>query len=90
MTADLDEVLTPAEAAAWLKVPESTLRQMLRDGRLARTQVGRHVRVTRRAVCALLDGGTDEASRPSTPEPSALVGRERVRRVVPVRHRESR
>jgi excisionase family DNA binding protein len=49
-----DPILTPEEAAEILRVPVSTVRQLLAEGRLVGVKVGRRWRLRRSAIEALV------------------------------------
>ncbi len=50
-----ERLLTAAEVAELLAVPESWVREHTRDGSLPRVQLGRYVRYRREAVLAWLE-----------------------------------
>lgn len=49
-TADVDEYLTPEEAAALLKIHEQTLRRFLREGKIKAFFIGRVWRIPRASI----------------------------------------
>jgi excisionase family DNA binding protein len=55
---ELQSNFTVREAAAWLRVSKTTLRLMLKEGRLAYSKIGRRVVIQLRDLQALLDGET--------------------------------
>ena len=50
----LGEILTPGEVAAYLKVPKTTVYKMLRSGELAGFKAGKHWRIPRVELGALV------------------------------------
>ena len=52
-----DDVLTVREASQFLKVPERSLRQYIAEGRIPAVRIGRHMRLSRRELEAVLAGG---------------------------------
>jgi excisionase family DNA binding protein len=60
-----ERLLTAAEVAELLAVPESWVREHTRDGSLPRVQLGRYVRYRREAVRAWLE--STEATGARTP-----------------------
>ncbi|HEY8394944.1 MAG TPA: helix-turn-helix domain-containing protein [Thermaerobacter sp.] len=61
MTVKVPEVMTVAEAAAYLRVDERTVRRLLRAGRLPGRKVGREWRLHKAALDRFLAGEEDEA-----------------------------
>ncbi len=59
---ELQPNFTVPEAAAWLRVSKTTLRLMLKEGRLAYSKIGRRVVIQLRDLQALLDGETRHAA----------------------------
>ena len=51
---ELGEILTPDEVATYLKVPKKTVYKMLRSGELAGFKAGKHWRVARAELGALI------------------------------------
>ena len=51
-----DEVLTAKELAQYLKLPESTVRQLVREGRIPGVKVGRSWRFHKAAIDTWLAG----------------------------------
>lgn len=47
---------TVIEAAQWLRISKTTIRLMLRDGRLAYSKIGRRIVIQLRDLQSLLDG----------------------------------
>ncbi len=52
---EVPELLTPAEAAAFLRISMTTIRKMLRERRLPYSKIGRRVLINRADLDALLD-----------------------------------
>lgn len=67
------EYLSTADAAALAAVAEGTIRRWIREGRIAEHRAGRHVRVRRDDLEALLAGG---ARRPVDDSPEARARRD--------------
>jgi excisionase family DNA binding protein len=69
-----DPILTPEEAAEILRVPVSTVRQLLAEGRLVGVKVGRRWRLRRSAIEALVPSvettGTTAGAAVSAPSKS--------------------
>jgi excisionase family DNA binding protein len=57
--ADLPEVMTPAEVAAWLRVDLNTVETLIEDGKLPAVKVGGEWRVSRADLLAFVDAGGD-------------------------------
>jgi excisionase family DNA binding protein len=53
--ADLPEILTIDEVAAYLRYSRKTIRRMIDDGRLAGVMLGRSWRIPKQALAALLE-----------------------------------
>ena len=51
----MERIFTPQEVAEYLRIPLSTVRKYLREGRLRGVKIGKHWRVRERDVEALLD-----------------------------------
>ena len=66
MADELADVLTPKEVTAALKLSEKTVLQYLRDGRLPGFRVGKHWRVRRADLAAVI------ASSPPPPPPAPV------------------
>jgi excisionase family DNA binding protein len=66
-----DRLLTAAEIAELLAVPESWVREHTRNGSLPRVQLGRYVRYRREAVLAWLEAQEAPAARPARSRPLA-------------------
>jgi excisionase family DNA binding protein len=52
----MEDLLTIEETALYLRVSESTVRRMVKDGRIPATQIGRQWRIARAALEALVKG----------------------------------
>ena len=52
----LDEVLTIKELSAYLKVPQSTLYKLVREGKIPGQKIGRHLRFRKEAIDRWLEG----------------------------------
>ena len=52
------EILTPAEVSEYLKVPKKTVYKMLRSGELPGFKAGKHWRVSRAGLGALIASAT--------------------------------
>lgn len=57
MTADMQQVYTPAQAATYLQVSERTVRRACKEGRLPAGRIGRMWRISRRALDDFLKNG---------------------------------
>lgn len=53
-----DDVYTPDEVAALLKIPKSTICYLLRNGEMRGTKVGRQWRITKKNLEIYLDDNT--------------------------------
>lgn len=53
-----DDVYTPDEVAALLKIPKSTVGYLLRNGEMRGTKVGRQWRITKKNLEIYLDDNT--------------------------------
>ncbi len=63
-TQDTTDILTPAEAAAWLKLPEKTVLALCRQGRIrGAVKFGKRWRLSRTA----LEGTFQDASKDAPP-----------------------
>ncbi|HEY8393612.1 MAG TPA: helix-turn-helix domain-containing protein [Thermaerobacter sp.] len=71
MTVKVPEVMTVAEAAAYLRVDERTVRRLLREGRLPGRKVGREWRLHKAALDRFLAGEYE----PLSPEALAAFRR---------------
>jgi excisionase family DNA binding protein len=60
----MEDLLTIAETALYLRVSESTVRRMVKDGRIPATQIGRQWRIPRAALEETIQrGGTDSPAQ---------------------------
>ena len=55
-----DEIMTPEEAASFLKVDVDTICELLDSGDLAGRKLGSHWRTTKRALLTLIDAVSSE------------------------------
>ena len=58
----LDEVLTIKELSAYLKVPQSTLYKLVREGKIPGQKIGRHLRFRKEAIDRWLEGTFRDAT----------------------------
>lgn len=58
----MEELLTIYETALYLRVSESTVRRMVKDGRIPATRIGRQWRVSRAALADLVQSEPDPAA----------------------------
>jgi len=68
----MEELLTIDETALYLRVSESTVRRMVKDGRIPATRIGRQWRVARAALEALTRIG-EELTREASAGAGALM-----------------
>lgn len=57
-----DDLMTPAEAAEYLHVPERFIRRLIAERRVTYSKVGKYVRLKRRDLDAFVEAGRVEAS----------------------------
>jgi excisionase family DNA binding protein len=61
------ELLTPEEAAVYLRLNPQTAYRLLRGGQLPGVKIGRQWRIRKSALDAYLDGTVPEAARTDVP-----------------------
>ena len=64
---DLADILTVTEVADYLRIPQKTVYQLVRSGRLPAFKAGRHWRVTSEAVGTFIASATSMARNGRSP-----------------------
>jgi excisionase family DNA binding protein len=77
MQQDRTDVLTPREAASWLKLPVKTVLALCSQGRLPAVRLGKHWRLSRSALEALFCAPVPAPSPTMQSDPQPSRGRTR-------------